>query len=306
MVTEHRGADWRGLGLRAAATGPRHRARGVGGRIGTGRGDRCGGRRDGAGQRPADRADRSRIPVNRVTLPIAGSRLGGGRRRRRRSAGPPLAILYQHHHPWVLRPTLAAYFVDRRRAEPAWASAHRGPARRREFALLARAALADAGARASRCAVPVRRRVPIAPDPERRCSSSVPPPPWRSWSARSSELFRWSLAGAVWTCPSAAGGRQRLPRDHRRRRQPRDPADRGDRGRRLDRPDAGVPLGSSGSRDFGPLFVAIDAHGGSQYQAVKDRAAERLAADDEGTGGLVSRAAPCQGPWNRPRRTLTA
>jgi uncharacterized membrane protein YfcA len=25
--------------------------------------------------------------------------------------GPPLAILYQHHHPYVLRPTLAAYFA---------------------------------------------------------------------------------------------------------------------------------------------------------------------------------------------------
>ncbi len=37
-------------------------------------------------------------------------------------------------------------------------------------------------------------------------------------------------------------------------------------------------------KDFGPLFVAIDAHGGSQYQAVKDRAAERLAAAYERLG----------------------
>ena len=37
-------------------------------------------------------------------------------------------------------------------------------------------------------------------------------------------------------------------------------------------------------KDFGPLFVAIDAHGGSQYQAVQDRAAERLAAAYERLG----------------------
>ena len=37
-------------------------------------------------------------------------------------------------------------------------------------------------------------------------------------------------------------------------------------------------------KDFGPLFVAIDAHGGSQYQDVRDRAAERLAAAYERLG----------------------
>ncbi len=50
------------------------------------------------------------LPVNRVTLPIAGF-VSGVTGTATSIGGPPLAILYQHHHPQVLRPTLAAYFA---------------------------------------------------------------------------------------------------------------------------------------------------------------------------------------------------
>ena len=50
------------------------------------------------------------LPVNRVTLPVAGL-VSGVTGTATSIGGPPLAILYQHHPPVVLRPTLAAYFA---------------------------------------------------------------------------------------------------------------------------------------------------------------------------------------------------
>lgn len=109
LVTEHRGTDWRGLGL---ALPPR-----VVGTV--------------LGVWVVSTAPVSAIgiavglmvllsvlltvrtvtlPVNRVTLPIAGL-ISGVAGTATSIGGPPLAILYQHHHPQVLRPTLAAYFA---------------------------------------------------------------------------------------------------------------------------------------------------------------------------------------------------
>lgn len=50
------------------------------------------------------------LPVNRVTLPVAGF-VSGVSGTATSIGGPPLAILYQHRPPEVIRPTLAAYFV---------------------------------------------------------------------------------------------------------------------------------------------------------------------------------------------------
>jgi len=51
-----------------------------------------------------------RIPVNRVSLPIAGF-VSGVVGTATSIGGPPLAVLYQHHPPPVLRPTLSTYFA---------------------------------------------------------------------------------------------------------------------------------------------------------------------------------------------------
>jgi uncharacterized membrane protein YfcA len=50
------------------------------------------------------------VPVNRVTLPVAGF-VSGVTGTATSIGGPPLAVLYQHRPPAVVRPTLAAYFV---------------------------------------------------------------------------------------------------------------------------------------------------------------------------------------------------
>jgi uncharacterized membrane protein YfcA len=51
-----------------------------------------------------------RLPVNRVTLPVAGF-VSGVTGTTTSIGGPPLAILYQHARPGVLRPTMAVFFV---------------------------------------------------------------------------------------------------------------------------------------------------------------------------------------------------
>jgi uncharacterized protein len=50
------------------------------------------------------------LPVNRVSLPVAGF-VSGVTGTATSIGGPPLAILYQHSRPGVIRPTLAAYFA---------------------------------------------------------------------------------------------------------------------------------------------------------------------------------------------------
>jgi len=109
MATEHRGTDWRGLGL---ALPPRVVGTAVGVWV--------------VANAPTDTIGIAvglmvllsvlltvravTLPVNRVTLPIAGL-VSGVAGTATSIGGPPLAILYQHHHPRVLRPTLAAYFA---------------------------------------------------------------------------------------------------------------------------------------------------------------------------------------------------
>lgn len=51
-----------------------------------------------------------RIPVNRITLPVAGF-VSGVTGTATSIGGPPLAVLYQHRPATTIRPTLAAYFV---------------------------------------------------------------------------------------------------------------------------------------------------------------------------------------------------
>jgi len=109
LVTEHRGTDWRGLAL---ALPPRVIGTVVGVWV--------------VATAPVDvigvgvglmvllsvvlTVRTFRLPVNRVTLPVAGF-VGGVTGTATSIGGPPLAILYQHHPPRVLRPTLAAYFA---------------------------------------------------------------------------------------------------------------------------------------------------------------------------------------------------
>ena len=109
MLTEHRGTDWRGLAL---ALPPRV--------VGTALGVWV------VAVAPVEvigvavglmvlvsvllTVRTITLPVNRVTLPIAGL-VSGVTGTATSIGGPPLAILYQHHHPYVLRPTLAAYFA---------------------------------------------------------------------------------------------------------------------------------------------------------------------------------------------------
>ncbi len=50
------------------------------------------------------------VPVNRVSLPVAGF-VSGVSGTATSIGGPPLALLYQHRAPAVVRPTLAAFFV---------------------------------------------------------------------------------------------------------------------------------------------------------------------------------------------------
>lgn len=50
------------------------------------------------------------VPVNRVSLPVAGF-VSGVSGTATSIGGPPLALLYQHRPPAVVRPTLAVYFV---------------------------------------------------------------------------------------------------------------------------------------------------------------------------------------------------
>jgi uncharacterized protein len=109
MVTEHRGTDWRGL---AFALPPRVLGTAIGvwvvatapiGVIGVAVGLMV--------LLSVLLTVRTvTIPVNRVSLPIAGL-VSGVAGTATSIGGPPLAILYQHHHPYVLRPTLAAYFA---------------------------------------------------------------------------------------------------------------------------------------------------------------------------------------------------
>lgn len=51
-----------------------------------------------------------RIPITRVTLPVAGF-VSGVTGTATSIGGPPLAVLYQHRPAATIRPTLAAYFV---------------------------------------------------------------------------------------------------------------------------------------------------------------------------------------------------
>jgi len=51
-----------------------------------------------------------RLPINRLTLPVAGF-VSGVTGTATSIGGPPLAVLYQHRPAETIRPTLAAYFV---------------------------------------------------------------------------------------------------------------------------------------------------------------------------------------------------
>ncbi|WP_432478588.1 TSUP family transporter [Nocardioides sp. GXQ0305] len=109
MVTEHRGTDWRGLAL---ALPPRVVGTAIGVWV--------------VATAPIEvigvavglmvllsvllTVRTVTIPVNRVSLPIAGL-VSGVAGTATSIGGPPLAVLYQHHRPYVLRPTLAAYFA---------------------------------------------------------------------------------------------------------------------------------------------------------------------------------------------------
>ena len=155
MVTEHRGTDWRGLGL---ALPPRV--------VGTVLGVWV------VATAPVATIGIAvglmvllsvlltvrtvTLPVNRVTLPIAGL-VSGVAGTATSIGGPPLAILYQHHHPRVLRPTLAAYFA----VGAALSLAGLGIAGEldRDVTLLA-LALSPVLALGVAVSIPIRRRVP--------------------------------------------------------------------------------------------------------------------------------------------------